>query len=722
MHVWYFTFEYPPYFGGGLSTYMQQITEMHRERPDDRCVIFALGRHINGLFQEQNLAPNIKLIYVNPKRGLFEKQAGYWVGVSQEFARLAGYFLSRAGDMVSRFGKPDALEFADGFGIGYMTLLRKLALDPHLQTVPVIVTAHTPVTFINRLNRQPTYQLPDYWHAIMERMSLAACDAIVSPSRLLMEHLAKEIPNPSPPVHILRNPFRIDRPAEYMNAVGPRDHFYIASRLTYWKGIEPTIEAFKILWEAGETVQLRVYGGDSTHPASGKPMSEFLGTRYAKYIDLGLLHFEGLQPRADIEEQTRTAYAQLHPSLFDNFPYSVVEAMAMGRVCVLSTACGVTELSRDGEGLITADVTNPQAYAAALRRTMAMSEQERQEIGRNARRIIEEQCDFAVYAREKERMIAAIRPQRQQARQYPFLNPSIASGTQQAPQKTGLASNLWASVKNGADRGKAPAKYDLTVVIPYYNMGAFIDETLASVLDSTYPRCKALIVNDGSTQPDSIQRLRDIPSDYASHGDRVQIVTIPNGGVARARNHGVTLADTEFVALLDADDVVFSTYYDRAIDILRQYDNVGYVGCWIEDFNEKGRIRDWPTWNAEPPLQLVMNHTNCQSLVYRREIYMNSGMHDPSLNMFLDDWEGVISLVAAGHLGVMIPEPLFGYRIRANSIFRSNNSLWDINFEQITRKHSQAYSKWGAELVAFLNANGPNNFYHIAGKPSALQK
>ena len=107
---------------------------------------------------------------------------------------------------------------------------------------------------------------------------------------------------------------------------------------------------------------------------------------------------------------------------------------------------------------------------------------------------------------------------------------------------------------------------------------------------------------------------------------------------------------------------------------------------------------------------------------YKREAYLRDGWHDPELRMFLDDWEGVIALLAGGHRGVMIPEPLFRYRIRPGSIFRSSHNLWDLNYEKITTKHEALFNRWGADVAAFMNANGPNNFYHVAGKHSALRK
>lgn len=263
---------------------------------------------------------------------------------------------------------------------------------------------------------------------------------------------------------------------------------------------------------------------------------------------------------------------------------------------------------------------------------------------------------------------------------------------------------------------------ELSVVVPYFNMGVFIDETLDSVSRSTFDNLEIILVDDGSTDPVSQAKLDTLHETHGLSHTQLRIIRIPNGGVANARNTGVKHSRAPFVSLLDADDLVGARYYEKAISILKAYDNVSFCGAWIEDYNAYGRIRNWATWNAEPPIQLIMNQTNCQSLVYKRAAFERDGWHDPDLRMFLDDWEGVISLLAGGHRGVMIPEALFEYRIRPGSIFRSTGGLWDINYEKITQKHRALYNQWGADIAAFMNVNGPNNFYHIAGKESSLRK
>ena len=123
-------------------------------------------------------------------------------------------------------------------------------------------------------------------------------------------------------------------------------------------------------------------------------------------------------------------------------------------------------------------------------------------------------------------------------------------------------------------------------------------------------------------------------------------------------------------------------------------------------------MRLWPTFNPEIPRQMIMNTTNCQGLVVRRDAYLAHGQHDPELGMLLDDWEATISMVLNGVRGVMIPHPLFKYRIREDSIFRDKFRMFNINYNYIIDKHQDKLSGTYGEIIKFLNANGPNTQYH----------
>ncbi|RCW43687.1 glycosyltransferase involved in cell wall biosynthesis [Halopolyspora algeriensis] len=713
MNAWYFSFEFPPEFGGGLSSYMGVVAEAYGRRNDGFLVVFTLSFDQSGLMTTRYLHDNVLLVSLNPRRSLEANSLGWWVNVSRLFERFADLLMVQVESGALNIPRPNYIEFADGFGIGTLTVQQKLCGNSRFAQIPIVVNAHTPTYIINRMNQVPVYRLPNYWTGKMELQALAGADLVIGPSQAILDVLQDELQETGARfrrAEVLHNPFFVE---EYESEEQPADfdHFYMASRLTHWKGPEQAIQAMQVLWSAGVEVPLLVYGEDKYFEPADSMYSAYIEKQYKRWVDRGLIQLMGKVPREEIKARARTAFAQLHPSHFDNFPYSVVEAMSEGQVCIAGVDGGIKEIATDGYNIILADVNDPKSFSSALERAMGLNSEERAKFAENAMQTVRSSCDPDFYLTKKEKIVSELEHTEvdggpSQANDgglpesFPFLSP---------PDE--------ACVFPVAESDEGPA---LSVVIPYFNMGEFVDETIESVTSCTIQNLEIVLVNDGSNDPASIARLDELHKTHGLDEQRLRIVNIPNGGVANARNTGVREARAPLVTLLDPDDLVASRYYEKAIRILRHYANVSFVGAWIEDYNQEGRIRNWATWNAEPPIQLLMNQTNCQSLVYKREAFLQDGEHDSDLRMFLDDWEGVISLLAGGHRGVMIPEPLFRYRIRGDSIFRTKTGLWSLNNEKIVSKHRHLYNTWGAEIAAFLNANGPNNFYHVAGKQSQL--
>ena len=90
----------------------------------------------------------------------------------------------------------------------------------------------------------------------------------------------------------------------------------------------------------------------------------------------------------------------------------------------------------------------------------------------------------------------------------------------------------------------------VTVIIPAYNAEVFLERTLRSALAQTYRNFDILIIDDGSRDDTRLVAERTAAGD-----SRVRIISVENGGVARARNIGIELSAAEYVAFLDADDL-----------------------------------------------------------------------------------------------------------------------------------------------------------------------
>jgi hypothetical protein len=115
---------------------------------------------------------------------------------------------------------------------------------------------------------------------------------------------------------------------------------------------------------------------------------------------------------------------------------------------------------------------------------------------------------------------------------------------------------------------------------------------------------------------------------------------------------------------------------------------------------------------------------NSSSLVYKRRSFLKAGLNDPKFIYGMEDYDSVINLVKNGYRGTVIPEFLFFYRVRKNSISRRfNKSNQSYLYQLLAEKHNAFYTTFAAELFCLLNANGPGIFldnpsldYHLAKK------
>lgn len=696
-HILFLTFEFPPAHGGGLSTYMEhacralveagvQVTVVHPEveAPKEGRLREAFGATV---------------FEFNPYEHFAFKYMGHWPAMS--------YAVSDAlAEAIRSQGMPDLVEACDGFALGYYAMQRKLTLEEPFAALNFVVTGHTPVSMIDKWEGYDGFKLPRYWMEVMEKWCFRAADQVDVPSRFLINKLQSDFGLADIEMHHVPNPYarqatgaaltKGDDTSEATQPQASRDYACVISRVTKWKGVPGLIAAFAPLWQAGETLQLRIYGSDTVDLATGQSMTEGLSQQYAQYVADGRLLFAGLAAPSELPQIRRQARFQIHPSENENFPYTVVEAMAAGTIPVVNRNGGQAELVEDGQSGFIYDATDPSSFAAAFARVMALTADENKAMRLAAPQRCGAVCSYGDYAARKLATLDRLKsvPAR---RHFPFVQ-----GLQKiaAPQETATC--------DSANR--------LTVVIPYYNMQEFIHETLDSIYGSTIS-VDVILVNDGSTYPETDRVLDELRQRYPD----LVILNKPNSGVADTRNKGVAAAKTEYVALLDADDVVTPDYYRQAIAVLDRYENVAFVGSWADDYNEDGTIRYWPTFSPEPPSQFLFNMVNAQALIYRRTAYLDKGQHDPDLKMYLDDWEGTINLLANGYRGVMIPHPLFRYRIRPDGIFKSGNHRWAQNYSYIIEKHAAAFADYAPEIAKFLNANGPNHLYHNPTFDSALE-
>ena len=111
----------------------------------------------------------------------------------------------------------------------------------------------------------------------------------------------------------------------------------------------------------------------------------------------------------------------------------------------------------------------------------------------------------------------------------------------------------------------------ISVVIPAYNAEQFLDETLESVLSQTYENWECIIVNDGSTD-----NTESIAKKWCEKDSRFRLTNKENGGLSSARNWGIKESKAEYIAFLDADDILTPDSLEIRINTLLK-ENVDLV-------------------------------------------------------------------------------------------------------------------------------------------------
>ncbi|MGB1211160.1 MAG: glycosyltransferase family 2 protein [Lacinutrix venerupis] len=124
---------------------------------------------------------------------------------------------------------------------------------------------------------------------------------------------------------------------------------------------------------------------------------------------------------------------------------------------------------------------------------------------------------------------------------------------------------------------------ELTVIMPVYNGEAFLAEAIDSVLKQTFTNFKLLILDDNSKDDTA-----NILDSYKQQDSRIEIITkTENVGPANLRNEGILHAKTEYIALLDADDIALPTRFEKQLLFLKNNLEYGVCGTWFTFFGDK---------------------------------------------------------------------------------------------------------------------------------------
>lgn len=220
----------------------------------------------------------------------------------------------------------------------------------------------------------------------------------------------------------------------------------------------------------------------------------------------------------------------------------------------------------------------------------------------------------------------------------------------------------------------------VSVVIPCYNAHKYLGQTLDSVRAQTYQNIEIIVVDDGSSDPETIN--------FLGLEKGICVVHQLNQGLSSARNAGFSAATGEYVLPLDADDWLEPDAIARLVVGLQQNAQVAFAFCYMRMEGEGEGILTKQYNFFE---QLFLNQLP-YSLLLRKAAWQKVGGYDESMRQGYEDWEFNIRLGAGGMHGVAVPAPLFHYRIsRTGMLLTTSNRVHGELWQAIRHKHASLY-------------------------------
>jgi len=227
---------------------------------------------------------------------------------------------------------------------------------------------------------------------------------------------------------------------------------------------------------------------------------------------------------------------------------------------------------------------------------------------------------------------------------------------------------------------------DVSVIIPCFNDGEFIEETIHSLEAQSYQGFEIIIVDDASTDELTPKILAAL-----SHPRLTVIQLNANSGPAVARNRGIEIAKGNYILPLDADDKIAPGYLEKAKAVLDSRDEIGIVYCEAEFFGDKTGKWELPPY-AFP--EILVGNMVFATGMYRREDWEKVGGYRENMRQGNEDYDFWLSLIELKRDVYQIPEVLFSYRIKKTSRttkLHADTAAEIDTYEQIYHNHKDLY-------------------------------
>jgi glycosyltransferase involved in cell wall biosynthesis len=245
----------------------------------------------------------------------------------------------------------------------------------------------------------------------------------------------------------------------------------------------------------------------------------------------------------------------------------------------------------------------------------------------------------------------------------------------------------------------------VTVAVPFYNLGRYLPDALASLAAQTYPRLEVLVIDDGSTDADALAALEAMRRRHPGFW----FVRQPNAGIGAARNRGLHEARGDYFIPMDADNVARPDMVERFVAAMRRNPGLGAMTCYFLAFpdcgpppGQAGYLYACRPTGGPHTLASLRNVYGDGNAVFRTAAFRAVGGFETDRDTSFEDWEAFVKLVNAGLPVGVVPDHLFYYRHRPGGFSRVTDA--HRNHQRVLRQFFRVERLPAAERAALWTA------------------
>lgn len=243
----------------------------------------------------------------------------------------------------------------------------------------------------------------------------------------------------------------------------------------------------------------------------------------------------------------------------------------------------------------------------------------------------------------------------------------------------------------------------ISVIVPIYNVQAFLPGCLESIISQTFKDIEIICIDDGSTDESGT-----IAESYTDKDSRIKVIHQENQGLSGARNTGMRVAEGEFIAFCDSDDYYHPEFLERLYRVIEK--TGADVACCNFVKTKEKYTGAFPTL-PEPHVELTYN----PSMMYLKtrkistgvdtKLYRRDAIKDLSFikGIYFEDVPFTTALMLRIKSAVITDLPMYYYYANPNSIMRTSFSWQKVSsYIQLIRHIAKDTQEIRPDLVALV--------------------